>query len=329
MAVDPHLRFPNVDEFEKALLKEKRVLNVVKEKRRRRKNRLIGVLSAVLVVAIGLSIFSYQYNQQKLAETLPDSTIELWYVLPGSEVNDKAKTASFKEIIKIFNKSFPNVTVNLVAYKKDEYVEKINAAYKKDELPPLFESTGLDQSIIEKSMDLSKAVKTVDSDKVLFFNNYNKAFPNAKQFPTGFIVPIKYTNSAPNSKAKTDGNERERFLAGATGEYIGSSADFYDVVAALGGKYKISPHNGGSSLCEFADLWSMGNCDKDQQKVINRLLVFLLYENAQDFLHIRYRSGSLPLNEKTLISGEDPYVSTYADFDGFFDNLSDFNFSKN
>lgn len=67
MAVDMHLRFTSADEFEKALMKEKKVLSVAKEKKRRRKKRLIGLLTAVFVVAIGLSVFSYQYNQQKLA----------------------------------------------------------------------------------------------------------------------------------------------------------------------------------------------------------------------------------------------------------------------
>lgn len=130
MAVDMHLRFTSADEFEKALMKEKKVLSVAKEKKRRRKKRLIGLLTAVFVVAIGLSVFSYQYNQQKLAETLPDSTVELWYSLTGSETLDTAKKGAFDEIVKTFNESFPNVTIVLKSYAKDDYIGAINAAYK-------------------------------------------------------------------------------------------------------------------------------------------------------------------------------------------------------
>ena len=150
MAVDMHMRFSSVEEFEKALTKEKKVLNVAKEKKRRGKNRLIGLAAAILVIIIGLSGFAYNYNQQMLAETLPDCTIELWYALPGSDLSDEAKNRSFKEIMKIFNDSFPNVTIELKPYNNADYTNAINTSYKKDALPTLFESTGMDESIIKK-----------------------------------------------------------------------------------------------------------------------------------------------------------------------------------
>lgn len=93
------------------------------------------------------------------------------------------------EIVKTFNESFPNVTIVLKSYAKDDYIGAINAAYKKDALPPLFESNGLDVSILQKALSAQKAVKTVSSDNVLFFGSYSKVFPDAKQFPLGIYRP--------------------------------------------------------------------------------------------------------------------------------------------
>jgi serine/threonine protein kinase len=323
MAVDMHLRFSSVDEFEKALTKEKKVLNVAKEKKRRRKKRLIGLAAAVLVVASGLSVFSYTYNQQRLAETLPDSTIELWYALPGDPDADQAKKDAFKEIVTIFNESFPNVTIELKSYDQGDYITAINTAFKKDALPSMFESTDVDATVLRETQSVSKAVATVDSSKILFFDDYNKYFPDKNQFPLGFIAPARYTNTAPHEDtAPPSGSEREMFLAGLTKEYTGSTADFADVKDALPAKYEIAPVT-GDVVCTFTDLWSIGKCDEDQLAVAQRLLVFLLSDNAQDFLHVRYQSNALPLNRETLTVFS---TDVYSEFDGFFDNIKNYSF---
>lgn len=321
MAVDMHMRFSSVEEFEKALTKGKKVLNVAKEKKRRRKNRLIGLVAALLVVTTALSIFAYNYNQQKLAETLPNCTIELWYMLPGSDQADEAKNGTFKEIAKIFNDSFPNVKISLKPYSKADYTNAINTSFKKDALPTLFESTKIEESVLKNTKSVSSAVSAVDTKKILFFNEYKKYFPNQKQFPLGFTAPAKYTNTSPNDVAiNPSGNERESFLAGQAKDFAGTTADFDDVKNALPAKYKIEPSAG---KCEFTELWSIGKCDENQLKVAQRLLIFMLSDNAQDYLHIRYQSNSLPLNKQTLTVFS---TEVYSEFRDFFKNVDDYDF---
>jgi len=325
MAVDMHLRFDSVEEFEKALLKEKRVFGVVKEKRRRTRKRLLGLGAALLVVAAGLSAFAYTLNQQRLAETLPDSTIELWYALPGSAELDQAKKQSFDEIIKTFQESFPNVTVETKSYKKESYTKAIHSAFKQDALPALFESDGLDASILSKAQSVKDAVATVDKSKTLFLKDYNEYFPQAKQFPLGFEAPAKYVNKSPHTGGKASGDARARFLAGDTPSYSGSTADFFDVQTALPARYTIEPLTGGDARCRFTVLWSIGNCDDAQLKAANRFLVFLLSNHAQDYLHIQYHSNALPLDEQTLVEA---FVGTFSDFEGFFKDVRDYRFEK-
>jgi hypothetical protein len=53
------------------------------------------------------------------------------------------------------------------------------------------------------------------------------------------------------------------------------------------------------------------------------LLVFLLSDNAQDYLHIRYQSNSLPLNKETLMVFS---TEVYDEFEGFFDDIENYTF---
>jgi len=322
MAVDTHIRFSSVDEFERALSKEKKVLNVKREKRRRRKNRVLGILAAVMALLGGFSIFAYVFNEQRLAETLPDGEIEFWYVVP---VNGEAKTDALESIVEVFNTSYPNVSIELVQYTSDEYLIAISDAYDDDNLPPIFESTGLEDVFVADFHSVSLAVKAVDPTSVLFWDNYETVFPDEKHFPLGFTMPVKYINIAPDIDVVNEGSTRKQFLAGNAHEFVGSTADYFMVQQALPARYEIEQVNDDDIVCEFNNLLSVGNCDKDQLAIVNRFLVFLLTENAQDHLHIQYQSGSLPLNRKALLDG---YVSVYDEFDGFFDGIDRFKITE-
>jgi len=317
MAVDMHLRFPSVDEFEKALCKKKKVLNITKEKRRRRKNRVLSLILVILLIMAGFAVFAYFFNQERLAETLPDSTIEFWYALPETNGLGEAKIRSYAAVIEIFNESFPNVSIITKAYPPGEYLQMINTAHMDGALPGLFESAGLDESILAESTSAGTAARTVNRAEVLFFGEYDNSFPGALQFPLGFNMPVRYTNITAPSGGVSDNRDKARFMMGQTQEYIGSTADYYDIQLALPARYAISPVGPGEAACEFTELLSIGNCDDNQLAVVNRFLVFLLSENAQDYLHIRYRSGALPLNIRALTDG---FVSIYDEFSGFFDD---------
>ncbi len=330
MAVDMHLRFDTIEEFEKVIKKEKKVLNVANETKRRKKNRIIGVVTALIIVISGMSIFLYNYNEERLAETLPTSTIEIWYIVPDDEQEAVVKNYAFEEIVRVFRESFSNVTIDLKAYTKDNYIMAIEEAYKDNSLPSLFESDDIDEGILDEAKSVKKAVQTTDEDEILFYKDFRKVFIESKQFPLGFIASVNYEideNSVENNNS--DGNieitEKESFLLKQIYKYKGTTSDFYDIQKALAGQYFIFLPDEEDRYYEFSSLMSIGNCDEDQYKVVNRLLVFLLSDNAQNYLHLQYHSGSLPLNESTLI---DRFVSVYDDFNGFFDDVEEFELKK-
>jgi hypothetical protein len=331
MAVDMHLRFTSVIEFEKALTKEKKVLGVVKEKKRRKKNRIIGLSAAVLAIGIGLTIFVHNYEQQRLEMTLPDGEITIWFVVPDDKELAADKIRAYEAIIANFTteevdeddnpRGFPNVTIEFEYFTHDEYTTKIREAFDAGELPQLFESTGLDADILEQVSSVENALEQVISTEVLFFNQFDTAFPDGKQFPLGFIMPLLFRNSNPFEDDGAETDERERFLTGKSDEYIGTTADYYAVQYALAGLYSIEMVSASNIVCTFTMMMSIGDGDANQITIAERFLASLLGGFAQDFLHIQYQSGSLPLNRNIL---QNVFVPTYVEFRGFFDNVRNF-----
>ena len=332
MAVDMHLRFTSATEFEKALTKEKKVLGVVKEKKRRKKNRIIGLAAAVLTVGIGLTIFAYYYEQQRLEMTLPDGEITIWFVVSDDEELAADKIRAYEMIIENFTtdeededgnpRGFPNVTITFEYFTYDEYAVIIREAFEAGELPQLFESTGLDADILEQATSVERALEQVRStEQVLFFRQFDAVFPDGRQLPLGFVMPLIYRNSNPFEDDGEETDERARFMAGKSAEFIGTTADYYEVQVALAGLYSIEMIDTGDIVCEFTMMMSIGDGDDDQITIAERFLADLLGEFAQDFLHIQYQSGSLPLNRNILLN---VFVPTYNEFRGFFDNVRNF-----
>jgi hypothetical protein len=331
MAVDMHLRFSSVVEFEKALTKEKKVLGVVKEKKRRKKNRIIGLSAAVLALGIGLTIFLHSYEQQRLEMTLPDGEITIWFAVSEDEDLAADKIQAYEAIIANFTtdevdedenpRGFPNVTIEFEYFTYDEYASVLREALEAGELPQLFESSGLSADILGQTTSVENALEQVISNEVLFFNQFDTVFPDGSQFPLGFIMPLLFRNSNPFEDDGAETDERARFLAGKSAEYIGTTADYYAVQDALAGLYSIEMLDSRDIVCTFTMMMSIGHGDDDQITIAERFLASLLGGFAQDFLHIQYQSGSLPLNRNILLN---VFVPTYAEFRGFFDNVRNF-----
>ena len=332
MAIDKHLRFISIVEFEKALSGNKRVLPVSKEKKRRKRRRFATVLTSALVIIISASIFLINWNRNLEQETLPDADISMWYSLSGEDEDDAAKNDSYAAIVAAFNNSFPNVTIEIITYLREDYAVKLQAAISNGIMPTLFESTGMSNNILENSIDLSGVLKSVGDEQCYFLDNYLTYFPQKNQMPLGFVAPVIYlnttfsgseaANSANSTNSANSANYKEAFLSGEAERYISDTSDYFDVQKALPARYKLLRVDSDSVLGLFDDLWSIGKCGVNEKKAAERLLLFMLSDNAQDYLHIRNRSASLPINRDAL----DVFCDVYNDFDGFFVNIENYYF---
>jgi len=252
-------------------------------------------------------------------------------------------------------------------------------------MPTLFESTGMPDTILNNTMDLSNLIKTINNEQsyfseffanifsressqiqdeqCYFLSNYANYFPQKNQLPLGFVAPVVYLNTTLtkfednnlkdinillNSNSDTQQalvlngtdvssfsysfgnvtsimteNAKELFISGQAKSYFSDTTDFFDIQNALPARYKLLFINNGKILGYFNNLWSIGKCSANERKAAERLLLFMLSDNAQDYLHIRNHSDALPINKDVL----NVFCNVYNDFDGFFINIDDYNFN--
>ena len=351
MALDRHLRFKTIEEFEKGLNQEKKVMPLGKIIKKRKRRRFVTVMASALVVVFAVTAFAYSFNRQRDEETLRDARILVWYELTGNDVLDEKKTEAYAAIFDAFRESFPNIEMEVETYETHEYASRLQSALETGNPPTLFESTDIDASMLDKTIKLDAVVNRVldkpdnfidwiffkirgisepaTESKYYFLDDYTAYFPSRNRLPLGFTVPVVYINTTlsnitGNSIAPgdIDSGSREQFLAGETAMFLSDTLDFFDVQAILPARYRLLRIEDESISCSFANVWSIGECPENEKKAAERLLGFMFTDNAQDYLYIRNSTGALPLNKTDLAT----FMEVYMDFSGFFDNIDSYAF---
>lgn len=202
MAIDPHLRFSDVGEFEKALVGEIKVVTPGVYKKRKKRKRLIGISIAAVIIALITGAFSYDLYVRNSSVNLEPAEITVWYIKGG----DTAQ--AYDELKNQFCEENNDVTVNFVGVDANEYRDKLQNAFENGNAPNLFMSTGLDEemlagqvceldSILREGSELSVItkyfVKSIEND-CLFLKDYDDYFPGKNRMPVSFNVPILLTN---------------------------------------------------------------------------------------------------------------------------------------
>lgn len=346
MAIHKHMRFASIVDLEKALNQEKKVLPIKTQVRRRKNRRIAGLGAALLVIAISFGMFFANWNKQKEEETLPAASISVAFSLSGDESADNAKKEAFSSIVEAFQTSFPDVTIDIRTYPEEEYESQVRSAIREGKAPTLFETTGFEKETLEDVLNLEGVVNQIGDEKCYFLDDYSKYFPDKKQFPLGFKAPVVYVNKtltqfegeslktidellAAETTAETafvteqQEEAKKLFLSGKAGAYLFDTTVFFEVQNALPARYHLVYPETEETYAEFTELWSINPCSINERKAAERFLEYLVSDNAQDFLHIRNRSNSLPINKYAL----GVYCEVYNDFEGFFENIDSYKFS--
>ena len=345
MALDKHMRFSEISDFEKAINQERRVLPIEKQIKRRKNRRVFGLTAAFLIVIISSSLFYLNWNKQKEEETLPDASISMAFSLSGNAEEDEKKEEALSSIIKEFKVSFPNVEIDVQTYAEDKYKAAVLDGGEGENTPILFESSGLNLAELENTLDLGKMVEQLDNSEYYFLDQYNTYFPGKKQFPLGFEAPVIYLNKTLSgfdekgienlndllgveSTAEVDfvtdkmEDAKNLFLEGKASAYLSTTALFFDVQSALPARYNLIRVETDDVFAEFTDLWSINQCSKNERKVAERFLRYLVSDNAQDYLYIRGHSRNLPINKYVL----GVFCEVYDDFEDFFVDIESYKF---
>lgn len=335
MAVEQQYRFANVDEFEKALLNERKVISVQKERTRRRRHRAIGIVLSLLIIAGAMGAFLRTYNAEKDAVGLADANLKVWYIQVGTEEIDQAKENALSSIIQTFTQEYSNVTVDLEAVALEDYSDALKKASESNNVPSIFEvpEQGITDSF--NLLDLSELLSTMEGT-TYYQNDLGSNFT----YPTGIIVPVIYINTTAGvlteeiaeidqlvelcrfakqyfvvKEASVDlyaslfGNDvanyttataKEEFINREASIYFGDSSDYFDVQRALPGEYSLVMPNTKNATYRIGSAWSIFAQDEDTTQAASALITYFTSDLAQDYFHIQNHSGCLPIVKTSL-----------------------------
>ena len=207
MAMEPSLRFESVDEFEKSLRKEIKVTSLKKEKKLRKRKRLAGILSLATVLVMIAAVFGANVKKKAEAIKLEDAEISVWYVANEGDDID----ASYRKAIEEFTKEYKNVKINIKCFPAGRYDYELSLLKDSGKLPSLFMSSYQTEEVLKKTADINSVLFPEDLGKMYFLINsflsgsvkdyyylsdYESLFPDHKQIPASFNLPVLYINSS-------------------------------------------------------------------------------------------------------------------------------------
>jgi serine/threonine protein kinase len=172
MALDKFIRFSNIDDLIKALQGEKKVITLANEKKKKKRRKFLSLIAAALILMIGLSLVVHSYSEKKSAEILNVANITVWL----SIADNSSELKAVESVKDNFERTFPGVKINITSIPKSEYKQKIEEAAKNGTLPTLFESTEIENGILEKATDIKDILSTEQANNCYFLSQYSEYY---------------------------------------------------------------------------------------------------------------------------------------------------------
>lgn len=333
MAIDIHMRFKKVDEFLAAVNGQKKVVTLSRERKLRKAKRLVSIALALTVLISSIVIVARKFEKQSKEGYLKSATISVWY----SVKEDSSEHEAMQFIADGFMDDFPNVTIELRAIPSEEYLEEIENAAKKGELPDLFESTEIGDSLLEDTQSVEDILETEQAKACLFLDQYSSFYSDFKRLPIAIEVPVAYVITTGNTAIEytdeyfsdisdfnlSDGNisADDRYIDLITSNF--GESEFNDISAFMDNGGNTSPVLLSSTMilnefrntlvgyekacvfysakeihCGYTYEWSIGSKGEDELAAAEEFLSWMLGNAYQSALMItKCNDGQIPINE--------------------------------
>ncbi len=342
MALEPRLRFQTAGAFKEALVYRKKVKLPQEEvKRIRRRKWILASVLAVIVllaggaVALNLTVFS---SRGKIdVANLKKEELSVWLSVPDE--------ASGEELVQALSESAarvcPQITVHAQAVAAEEYADMVTQAAGQNQLPDVFCTDGLDDSLWGQGQctELSRLLHTMDLADYLYLDSLEQE-GDVYALPTAMQAGVVY-----GSGAKSEGAQGAVAVDALAG--LGSSVGYADtkgvfaqfenlddplawivgdlsdmdaieavtVEAVPSTDFVAVPLEVQGKLAGCLGHWYAvkKSGDKNRQDAGMALLSLLLSEGMQSAAYMDNRDG-LPLNRAVLDSYKENKLTTYLDF---------------
>lgn len=238
MALNPELRFRNVDEFKKALMQETKVLGLKEELKRRKKKRVITIAAAMGILLIGCIVAGSLYMKKYRETHLKSATVTVWisYGEEGSEADEQM----IRDMAAGFEAEYASsdVHIQIEAFPEEEYMDKLEEAMEKGDMPTVYMSDSATDEMLEQAVPIKDIYKYIDVDNYYFLKEYKEELSDCRQMPMGFDVPVAYVRRGNNIDIETAEVENFEQIRGTDGHNYYISPSYYAMnLNSLGGEY--------------------------------------------------------------------------------------------
>lgn len=195
LSVDVHMRFKTVDEFLKALNGEKKVRTLANERKIKKIRRAVSIVAAFAIVfCISLKVYNSFTEKRKDADYIQSASIDVWFpVADDDEMKNSNLEIIKNKFISTYKEKNINVQINLVAINENEYESRLREAINNDQMPDLFESTGLTGACLEHAVPLDSIIASERFKACsTLCANYNNQYKNSIKMPLSINVPVAY-----------------------------------------------------------------------------------------------------------------------------------------
>lgn len=305
MALEPTLRFQNVQQMADALQNKKSYADLAREIRRRKRRRAVGIAASLVILAAGAAAGLLYSRQQKLIRDLDQVELSVW--MPVKDGMDSSQTEQlFLDMSAEFLEHYPGVQLDITCISRENYRDRLEEAAGTEEFPALFESTGLEDELGGRMASLEQEVyERLEQDGAAapvagVLNRESREVLNPNQVPLGFKASVLYVNTElEKSGAEFEAdNSGQDFLEAGSRAWVSDTGEFTQVQAHIAGRYAVRPLENGEVPAGYTDVWSVDNeAGAVERAAAGRLLYFLLRQPAQDILHLRHDTA-LPVNEQ-------------------------------
>lgn len=305
MALEPTLRFQNVQQMADALQNKKSYADLAREIRRRKRRRAVGIAASLMILAAGAAAGLLYSRQQKLIRNLDQVELSVW--MPVKDGMDSGQTEQlFLDMSAEFLENYPGVQLDITCIPQENYRDRLEEATGTEEFPSLFESTGLADELGGRMASLEQEVyERLEQDGAAapvagVLDSQSREVLNPNQVPLGFKASVLYVNTElekTGAEFEADNSGRD-FLEAGSRAWVSDTSEFTQVQAHIAGRYAVRPLENGEVPAGYTDVWSVnGEAGAVERAAAGRLLYFLLRQPAQDILHLRHDTA-LPVNEQ-------------------------------
>lgn len=305
MALEPTLRFQNVQQMADALQNKKSYADLAREIRRRKRRRAVGIAASLMILVAGAAAGLLYSRQQKLIRNLDQVELSVW--MPVKDGMDSGQTEQlFLDMSAEFLENYPGVQLDITCISPENYRDRLEEAAGTEEFPSLFESTGLADELGGRMASLEQEVyERLEQDGAAapvagVLDPQSREVLNPNQVPLGFKASVLYVNTElekTGAEFEADNSGRD-FLEAGSRAWVSDTSEFTQVQAHIAGRYAVHPLENGEVPAGYTDVWSVnGEAGAVERAAAGRLLYFLLRQPAQDILHLRHDTA-LPVNEQ-------------------------------